>query len=252
MSALGGCFIGSSMSCVDLIVYIYNNFLNVNKDNLDSQERDYFFLSKGHAVPALYGTLAELKYFDESLLSTHTNINSNIYWHPNTSIPGIEFHFGSLGHGLPIAIGVALDCKIRGGSNKIVVIMGDGELNEGSVWESIMIGFAHKLDNLILIIDRNHLQANIETEKLIPLESIEKKFRSFHWDTAYIDGHDFLQIENALNNLPTDNHRPKVIIADTIRGKGIPRIERMPDKWFMNISKTEAEFMIEVLDNNNL
>jgi len=250
MAGRGGCFIGSALSCVEILTYLYNNMLDV-LDKFNDDTRDYFFLSKGHAVPALYGVFVELGIMPVNNLDNHLNHKDNIYWHPNTKIKGVEFHFGSLGHGLPIALGVALDCKIQETGNKVVVLMGDGELNEGSVWESVLVAASLQLDNLILIIDRNKLQANVLTEELVPLESIEKKFRAFHWDTAYINGHDFLQLEHVVNNLPTRNKKPNLIIADTVRGKGIPSIEMKADKWFMNLSETEKDKLLIELSENS-
>ncbi|MEO8666674.1 MAG: 1-deoxy-D-xylulose-5-phosphate synthase N-terminal domain-containing protein, partial [Ignavibacteria bacterium] len=176
MSTDGGCFIGASLSCTDLIVFLYKEFLNVNKNNLNDPNRDYLFLSKGHDVPALYGTFAEIGLMEKDRLKNHLKTNDHIYWHPNRNIPGIEFHSGSLGHSLSVATGVAMDCKMKKQNNKIVVILGDGELDEGSVWEAALVAGAKKLDNLIAVIDRNEFQANIETEKLIPLNPIADKF----------------------------------------------------------------------------
>ena len=179
MSTDGGCFVGASLSAADLIVYLYSEFLNITPNNLDDPGRDYLFLSKGHDVPALYGTFAELGLLEKDRLKNHLSLDDHIYWHPNTHIPGIEFHSGSLGHLPSVAIGVAMDIKIRGGSNKVVCIMGDGELNEGTCWEAMLVANAYKLDNLIFVIDRNHFQANMATEDLIPLEPLQDKFTAF-------------------------------------------------------------------------
>jgi transketolase len=179
MATDGGCFIGASLSCADLLVFLYMRFLNLSKDNLRDLSRDYLFLSKGHDVPALYGTLVELGILDEERLQNHLKIIDSIYWHPNRSVPGVEFHSGSLGHLLSVAVGVAMDCKLRKQNNKIVVIVGDGELNEGSNWEACLVAHAYKLDNLIIVVDRNLFQANLPTEQLIPLEPLEYKFMAF-------------------------------------------------------------------------
>lgn len=137
MATDGGCFIGASLSCTDILVYLYNNFLNITKDNLNDPERDYLFLSKGHDVPALYGTLVELGILEKERLKNHLKTNDFIYWHPNTNLPGIEYHSGSLGHLLSVSMGVAFDCKLKNQKNKIVIVLGDGELNEGSIWGRI-------------------------------------------------------------------------------------------------------------------
>src|SRR5262245_55592028 len=139
MSGGGGCFIGASLSCADLIVYLYTRVLRLSPAAVDEPTRDYFFLSKGHDVPALYGTLAELGYIDRERLARHLHPDDDIYWHPNRNVPGVEFHSGSLGHLSSVAVGVALDVKLRGGPNRVFVLLGDGELDEGSVWEAALV-----------------------------------------------------------------------------------------------------------------
>lgn len=247
MSADGGCFIGASLSCADLIVYLYKEFLNVNKDNLNDPERDYLFLSKGHDVPALYGTFVETGFIEKDRLKNHLKTNDFIYWHPNRNIPGIEFHSGSLGHSLGVAIGVALDCKIRKQKNKIAVILGDGELDEGSIWEAALVAGAKKLDNLIAVVDRNHFQANIATEELIPLNPIADKFEAFGWKVRSCDGHDFNDMEKVFSEFPFEKGSPSLIIADTKRGKGLPSIEARADRWFVNFTGEEVEMLLKEL-----
>jgi len=250
MSAGGGCFIGASLSCVELMVYLYEDFLRhgLDKGSPDPR-RDYLFLSKGHDVPALYGTFAELGFLDPSRLSNHLSTADSIYWHPNRAIPGVEFHSGSLGHLPAVAAGVALDCRLRGGDNRIVVITGDGELNEGSVWETILVANAQKLDNLILVVDRNQFQANIRTEELVPLEPLADKFRAFGCHVQRIDGHDLLQLEEAFRELPVANGTRgiQVIIANTVRGKGLPSIEARADRWFCAFTQAEVEQLLQEL-----
>lgn len=247
MSTDGGCFIGASLSCADLIVYLYKEFLNVNINNLNDPERDYLFLSKGHDVPALYGTFAEIGFIEKDRLKNHLKTNDFIYWHPNRNIPGIEFHSGSLGHLLSVAIGVAIDCKMRKQKNKIVVILGDGELDEGSIWEAALVAGAKKLDNLIAVVDRNHFQANIETEKLIPLNPISDKFEAFGWNVRSCNGHNFEELENTFSKLPFNENKPNIIIAETSRGKGLPSIEARADRWFVNFTNEEVEMLLKEL-----
>ncbi len=246
MATDGGCFIGASLSCTDLIVYLYSNFLNINKDNLKDSSRDYFFLSKGHDVPALYGTFAEIGILEKDRLKNHLKTNDFIYWHPNVKVPGIEFHSGSLGHLLSVSAGVALDCKLNNQNNKVVVVLGDGECNEGSIWEASLVIAAHKLDNLIAVIDRNHFQANIQTEELIPIEPLDKKFQSFGWNVYSCNGHDFEDMDKTFSSIKKDN-KPSVVIADTIRGKGLPSIEARADRWFCNFTHDEVEQLINEL-----
>ncbi|WP_431215042.1 transketolase [Puia sp. P3] len=222
MTAGGGCFIGASLSCVELMVYLYSSHLRRGSGPADPQ-RDYLFLSKGHDVPALYGTFAEMGMLDAGRLSNHLSTSDSIYWHPNRNIPGVEFHSGSLGHLPAVAAGVALDCKLRGADNRIVVITGDGELNEGSVWETLLVASAYQLDNLTIVVDRNQFQANIRTEDLIPLEPLEDKFRAFGCSVQRVDGHSFARLQEAF--AAGQSGKVNVIIADTVRGKGLPSIE---------------------------
>lgn len=247
MSTDGGCFIGASLSCADLIVFLYKEFLNVNKDNLNDPNRDYLFLSKGHDVPALYGTFAEIGFIEKDRLKNHLKTNDFIYWHPNRNIPGIEFHSGSLGHSLGVAIGVAMDCKMKKQNNKIVVILGDGELDEGSIWEAALVAGTKNLDNLIAVVDRNHFQANIATEKLIPLNPIADKFEAFGWKVRSCNGHDFEDMGKAFSDFPIEAGKPSVVIAETRRGKGLPSIEARADRWFVNFTGEEVEMLMKEL-----
>ncbi|WP_317168558.1 transketolase [Mucilaginibacter agri] len=240
MSTGGGCFTGASLSAVDLIVYLYGRFLNITQANLNDPERDYLFLSKGHDVPALYGTLAELGIIHKERLDNHLSIDDSIYWHPNTRIQGVEFHSGSLGHLPSVAVGVAMDIKICGGSNKVVCILGDGELNEGTCWEAMLVANAYKLDNLIFVVDRNHFQANVRTEDLIPLEPLADKFEAFGASVKRINGHDFNALHQAFSSYPFQEGKVNVVIADTIRGKGLPSIQERADRWFCNFSAQEV------------
>ncbi|HEY4288823.1 MAG TPA: thiamine pyrophosphate-dependent enzyme [Puia sp.] len=253
MSAGGGCFIGASLSCVELMVYLYACHLRRRKQEeegvqTDDPLRDFLFLSKGHDVPALYGTFVEMGMLDAGRLGNHLSTSDNIYWHPNRNIPGVEFHSGSLGHLPAVAAGVALDCKLRGGDNRVVVITGDGELNEGSVWETILVANTYKLDNLTIVVDRNQFQANIRTEDLIPLEPLEDKFTAFGCNVQRIDGHDFIQLQEAFSNSGGD--KVNVIIADTVRGKGLPSIEARADRWFCAFTAEEVTQLLEELHGN--
>ena len=247
MSTDGGCFVGASLSATDLIVYLYTSFLNINKDNLDDPNRDYLFLSKGHDVPALYGTFAEIGLMDVERLKNHLSTEDNIYWHPNTKIPGIEFHSGSLGHLPSVAIGVALDIKMRGGKNKVVCILGDGELNEGTCWEAVLVANAYKLDNLIFVVDRNQFQANMATEDLIPLEPLHDKFTALGASVKRIDGHSFEALHEAFSAYPFETGKLNVVIADTVRGKGLPSIQARADRWFCNFTHEEVESLLKEL-----
>ncbi|HKV41275.1 MAG TPA: transketolase [Blastocatellia bacterium] len=246
MSTAGGCFLGASMSCTDLLVYLYKRVLRVAPQTLQDADRDYLFLSKGHAVPALYATLAETGFLDRSRLANHLKSSDSIYWHPNRSIPGVELHAGSLGHLLAVGLGVAMDIKLRGSHNRSFVILGDGELNEGSVWEAILVAGARKMDNLIAIIDRNGFQANLPTEELVPLGDLGEKLRAFGWRVETIDGHSFAGMERAFDSLPAAG-KPTAVIAETVRGKGVRSIEGRADRWFADFTEAEVEMLVEEL-----
>lgn len=253
MATDGGCFIGASLSCADLLVYLYQRVLNVVDKGFEDPDRDYLLLSKGHDVPALYGTFVELGLMAPERLANHLKTHDSIYWHPNRAVPGVEFHSGSLGHLLSVGMGVAMDLKLRGQEtgrrpeNNVYVVLGDGELDEGSIWEGCLVAAAHKLDHLVAVVDRNAFQANIETEKLIPLEPLEEKFAAFGWQTARVDGHNFAQLEDVFERRRFEPGRPRVIIADTVRGKGLPSIERRADRWFVNFTADEVRQLLEEL-----
>lgn len=251
MSTNGGAFTGASLSCTDIVAYLYRHFMNISSENLDDSNRDYFFLSKGHVVPVLYSAFVELGWMEQSRLDNYLKTNDSLYWHPNRIIKGIEFHSGSLGHLFSVATGVAIDIKARGGSNMAIVMLGDGELNEGSNWEAALTASAYKLDNLVAIVDRNKFQANITTEDLIPLEPLTDKFKAFGWSVVQIDGHNYEEIHEVMSKAPFEKDKPSVIIANTIRGKGVPSIQERWDKWFCNFSQQELDEALTELHENN-
>lgn len=247
MSTDGGCFAGASLSCADLLVYLYGRFLRVHPDGLTDPDRDYLLLSKGHDVPALYATCAELGFFEVGRLKHHLQPGDHLYWHPNRLVPGVEFHSGSLGHLLAVGLGVAYDIRLRGGSNRVVVVVGDGELNEGSVWESLLVARAHGLSNLIVVVDRNGIQANARTEELIPLEPLAQKFEAFGAQVRTVDGHDFQALDLMFAGVPFDPAAPSVIIARTVRGRGVPSLENRVDRWFCNFTRSEVDALVAEL-----
>jgi len=251
MAGKGGCFIGASLSCTDLMVYLYKQFLKIDPYKPDDPNRDYFFLSKGHAVPALYGTLAEIGMMDSARFENHLKTNDDIYWHPNPKIAGVEFPSGSLGHLLPVAVGVAMDIKMSGQSNKVVVVTGDGELNEGSNWEACLIAAAKGLDNLVIVVDRNFFQANEQTENLIPIEPLEEKFFSFGCSSITLNGHDYEDLHTVFSRIPFRKGSPNVVIAETVRGNGVPSIEARADRWFYNITDETVEELLAELHNEH-
>jgi transketolase len=248
MSGGGGCFLGASLSCADLITYLYRRVLRFDPARPDDPARDILILSKGHDVPALYGTFVELGMMPASRLDNHLSPDDHIYWHPNRAIPGVEFHSGSLGHCLSVAMGVAYDLRLRGAPNRVFVLLGDGELNEGSVWEGLLVAAAKRLDNLTVIVDRNGFQANLPTEELIPLEPLEDKCTAFGAAATTVDGHDFDALEAGFSRLPLVRHKPGVVIARTVRGKGLKQLERRADRWFCRFSDAEVAALLAELD----
>jgi len=243
----GGCFLGASLSCTDILVYLYDRVLQVSPQRLDDPQRDYLFLSKGHDVPALYGTFVERGFFPAARLRNHLAVIDDLYWHPNRAVPGVEFHSGSLGHLLSVSMGVAMDAKLTGGSSRAFVIVGDGELNEGSVWEAALVASAKKLDNLVLVVDRNGFQANVATETLIPLEPLGEKLGAFGFAVVEVNGHDFGELQRAFAELPRREGRPTAVIARTTRNKGLPSLEGKADRWFVDLSPREVELLLEEL-----
>jgi transketolase len=246
MSGRGGCFIGASLSCTDLLVYLYDQVLRVSPDTAADPGRDFLLLSKGHDVPALYGVLAERGWFDPARLDRHLDPRDHLYWHPNRHIPGVEFHSGSLGHLLSVGMGIALEARLAGTRSRVFVVLGDGELDEGSIWEGLLVAAAHKLDNLVLVIDRNEFQANIETERLIPLEPLGEKLTAFGASVRRTDGHSFPALERAFRDLPkaTGTAGPPAVIAHTVRGKGLPSLERRADRWFVRFTSDEVTALL--------
>lgn len=253
MSTNGGCFTGASLSCADILVYLYNDFLHISENKFQDPDRDYLFLSKGHDVPALYGVFVEKGWMSkERLYQNHLKSNDSIYWHPNRAIDGIEFHSGSLGHLPSVSLGVAYDCKIKGQKNRVICIVGDGECDEGSVWETMLVASAKKMNNLTIVVDRNHFQANVATEDLIPLEPFEDKFKAFGAEVRRIDGHDFEALHQTFTSLPFHSEKPSVIICDTVRGKGLPSIEARADRWFCNFSQEEIQSLLKELHGEDV
>ncbi len=250
MSTNGGCFAGASLSCADILVFLYTRYLRIAPETIASADRDVLLLSKGHDVPALYGVLAELGYIEVDRLKNHLSVRDHIYWHPNRAIPGVEFHSGSLGHLLSVGMGMALDMRITGSDARVVVVLGDGELNEGSIWEACLVASAHGIDNLVAIVDRNLFQANMRTEELIPLEPLSTKFEAFGWNVLRCDGHNFSDMDETFRSVPACNGAPTVVIADTQRGRGVASITDRADRWFCNFTNEEVVALIEELHGN--
>jgi transketolase len=223
-STSGGIHVGSSLSCVDLIATLYFIKMRHSPHRPGWSERDRFILSKGHAAPALYAVLAEAGYFPKEELLTLRGMNSRLQGHPDLRTPGVDAPSGSLGQGLSIGIGMAVAAKRRGSLSKVYVLMGDGECDEGQVWEALMTAAHMKLNNLILIIDRNGWQLDDRTEEVKRKIPLKGKLESFGWQTYMVDGHDAEKFLDVLD-LCELSEWPTAIIAHTIKGKGIQFIE---------------------------
>tara|TARA_B100000212_G_C27359897_1_gene527716 strand:- start:1049 stop:1879 length:831 start_codon:yes stop_codon:yes gene_type:complete len=224
--------IGGSFSIVEILVTLYyGNFLKYKPSHPEWDQRDKFILSKGHAGIAQYAVLADLGFFDKSELSK-LNSGSLLGEHPDNNIPGIEFISGSLGHGLAIGCGIALANKINHQEvKKVFILLGDGECYEGSIWESLIFANTHELKNLCAIVDRNRLITHGSTEEINKLEPFKDKWIAFGWNCIEVDGHDFNQISEALDNFRnTKQNKPTVIISNSVKGKGISFMEDQA-KW---------------------
>lgn len=214
---------GTALSTVDILTVLYFKIMNIDPIHPNLKNRDKFILSKGHGSSALYATLAERSYFDKSLLDGFYIDGGQLPGHlDKEAVPGVEVASGSLGHGLSLGLGMAIANKVDKNNAKVFVMCGDGELNEGSMWEAIMLAPHLKLVGLVLIVDYNKLQGYGQTNDVINLEPLKDKFISFNWDVIDINGHDFEEIESALL---VNNTKPKVILAHTIKGKGVSYME---------------------------
>jgi transketolase len=220
-----GAHLGGSLSCADVLVQLYTEVLRVRPAEPGWPERDRFVLSKGHASAALYAVLAETGFIETAELETYCGEGSRLAGHPLRRLPGVEFPSGSLGHGLSLGAGVALAARRLRRDSRAFVLLGDGELQEGSVWEAAMMASHHKLDNLIAVVDRNRLQITGGTEDTISLEPLTDRWRSFGWAVAEVDGHDHTALRAVFGGLPAEADRPTVVIAHTIKGRGVPLFE---------------------------
>jgi len=216
---------GGSLSCVDILNVLYNRILNVSPETFNDPGRDRYVQSKGHSVEALYVVLADKGFFPESDIETLCKYRSHYVGHPTRKVHGIEHNSGALGHGLAFSVGVALSAKKDNADYKAYTLLGDGELAEGSNWESMLSAAHYKLDNLTAIVDRNNLQITGKTEDVCGLEPLEEKFRAFGWHVEIVDGHDISALMDVLSRIPFEKNKPNMIIANTIKGKGVSFIE---------------------------
>jgi len=216
---------GGSLSAADIVTALYFDFLRIDPKNPDWPDRDRLLLSKGHACPVMYACLALRGYFPMETLHTLRKFESILQGHPIKKTPGVDMTTGSLGHGLSIGLGMALEGRLLGKDYRVYVILGDGEINEGHVWEAAMAASKYKTDNLIAFVDKNRLQMDGDCDAVMPTGNVDAKFRAFDWETFHIDGHNMEEIITAIERAQEVSGRPAVIIADTVKGKGISYME---------------------------
>jgi transketolase len=239
---------GGSLSAADIVCALYFYFLSHRPDDPKWADRDRFVLSKGHACPVLYAALAEAGYFDPEELWKLRTLGAVLQGHPDsTKTPGVEISAGSLGQGLAAANGMALANRLDGRDAMVVALLGDGECQEGEIWEAAMFGAHHKLDRVIAIVDLNGLQIDGRCEEVICLDPLADKWRAFGWRTVEIDGHDFSEIIGALKAAREERGRPTAIVARTVKGKGVSFMEHNVDFHGKAPSSTELEQALEEL-----
>lgn len=240
----------STFSCAELLAALYYDQMSIEPSQPDWPDRDRFVMSKGHAAIGLYPVLADLGYFDPSELDTYTRLGSPYGDHPDMKkVRGLDFSSGSLGHGLSVGLGLALAARISGRDYRTYVLLGDGELSEGQIWEAANAAGHFKLRNLVAIVDRNGLSIDGHTEEVMSVEPLEARFAAFGWDTQRIDGHEFAAIRGAFDILKTGGQgKPQVIIADTIKGRGVERMEMSLDWHVGNLVGEDYDAVMAELD----
>lgn len=243
--------IGGSLSAIDLLNFLYHYELNVTSEMMDDPNRDRFILSKGHVAESLFVTLADCNFFPKSDLATFSQFQSNYIGHPNKHIHGIEMNTGSLGHGLSLGVGCALAAKLDEANYRTYVLMGDGELAEGSSWEAGMAAANYELDNLVLIIDRNDLQISGPTESVMKNGDLVGKWQTFGFEVLEIDGHDYRQIATAFQKARGIKKKPTCIIAHTIKGKGISFMENQVAWHHGVLTQEEYHQALSELEENH-
>lgn len=229
---------GGALSSVDILTALYFGVLNVDPAHPQAADRDRFILSKGHSVESLYGVLAQAGFFDEEVLKTYGQFNSILAGHPTRKVPGVELNSGALGHGLSVGVGMAIAAKMNQSAFRVFVLMGDGEQGEGSIYEAAMSASHYQLDNLIAIIDRNRLQISGNTEDVMTLEPMRQRWESFGWEVLDVDGHNLEELVSAFQKLPVKKSKPHLVIAHTIKGKGVSFIENKA-KWHHGVPNQE-------------
>jgi len=242
---------GGSLSCADIITALYFGEMNVNPDDPKMEDRDKFVLSKGHAAPAMYAALGEKGFFPVEELMTLRKMGSRFQGHANMHyVPGVEMSTGSLGQGFSVSVGMALAGKLDDSNGRVYVLLGDGELQEGIVWEAAMAAPNYGLDNLTAFVDWNKLQIDGRNEEVMKVTPIDEKFKAFGWNVITINGHDFDEIFQALDDARSVKGRPTVIVAETIKGKGVDFMEDQAGWHGKAPNDEEAAKAVEQLGGN--
>lgn len=237
---------GGSLSCIDILNVLYNHVMNITPKNFPQVYRDHYIHSKGHSVEALYTVLADMGFFAVDLLDDVERYSSDFIGHPTRSVFGIEQNTGALGHGLSVAVGMALAAKKDGRPDRVFTIMGDGELTEGSIWEASASASHYHLDNLIAIIDRNTLQISGRTEKVMSMEPLEEKFSAFGFAVRHVDGNSVKDLAALLEGFPFEMGKPNMVLAHTVKGKGISFMEDQI-QWHHRVP-TDKEYAAALLE----
>lgn len=239
--------IPSAQSMVEILLVLYHNILNIDPKNPTDENRDRFILSKGHGCASLYSILANLGFFPKDELEKYATINGILGGHPEMQkVPGIEVSTGSLGHGFPMGVGMAMSAKLNNQKHKVYCVVGDGECNEGTIWEAANISAHFKLDNLVVIVDHNKQQASGDVFEIMNPHLLSEKWKSFGWETIELDGHNIESLHKAFTSLPFKSGKPSAIIANTIKGKGISFMEN-ERRWHTAIPN-EEEFKLAMAE----
>lgn len=229
---------GGALSVTDILVTLFYDVMTVFPNDPKNKDRDYFVLSKGHSTEPYYCILADLGFFPKEKLDTFHLFGTKLIGHPNNQVPGVEVNTGALGHGLSIAVGTALASKLDKAPNRTFVVMGDGEQAEGSIWEAAMAAAHYELDNLYGVIDRNRLQITGGTEEVMALDNLKDKWEAFGWDVYTCDGHSITALQSTFEAMEKTTGKPKLLIADTVKGKGVSYMENVAS-WHHGVPSEE-------------
>lgn len=239
---------GGSLSAVEIMTTLFFDTMNIDTNNPQMEDRDRFVLSKGHATPVLYGVLAEKGFFPREEIKNFRKINSILQGHPDMkNIPGVDMSSGSLGQGLSVANGMALAAKLDKKSNYVYALLGDGEVQEGQIWEAAMSSAHYKLDNLIAFLDFNGLQIDGDLDDVMAVDPLDDKWKAFNWHVQVIDGHNFEDIISAIERAKNEKGKPSIIIAKTIKGKGVSFMENKAEWHGSAPSQEQLEQALEEL-----